>query len=307
MAFGPARATSHRAASSKRRHDVYYTKKEVAANLIEDMLKYLTKVDYFIEPSAGNGVFVKALKRRLKNPKVIAFDIRPRSSFIKKMNFFDYKPTNKILGTQNLVVVFGNPPFGKNASTAVKFFEHASTFADVIAFILPRSFEKSSVIKRINREFHLVHSKVIKAYGGAFTFDDKNIDVPSVFQIWVHTDAIPRHPKWKFKKGSLRPKTKTLSTESKHVKFLKDYRGANLMIQRVGTNAGKVTTNKSRIKERKSSRNFYFVKLPFKPTSAQLKRLDNVLKDHPDKYKTAGMPSITKGLVVKTIHTILKL
>ena len=40
------------------------------------------------------------------------------------------------------ILIVGNPPYGKNCSTAINFFNHAVTISDFIAFIIPKTFRK---------------------------------------------------------------------------------------------------------------------------------------------------------------------
>jgi hypothetical protein len=53
-------------------------------------------------------------------------------------------------------VIVGNPPYGKNASLAVKFLNKAVELTDNISYVLPRTFRKPSVLNRIDEHLHLV-------------------------------------------------------------------------------------------------------------------------------------------------------
>ena len=50
-------------------------------------------------------------------------DLAPAHPDVIEQNFFDYKPDS--VGN---ILTIGNPPFGKNSSLAVKFFNHAAQF-----------------------------------------------------------------------------------------------------------------------------------------------------------------------------------
>ena len=122
--------------------DQFYTKPEVAelcCNLMD-----FSKYNKILEPSAGTGVFLELLPE----DKRIGIDLEPKHPEITKQDFFLYK------GTEDLVI--GNPPFGRVSSLAIKFFNHAATFADTIAFIIPRTFRRVSVQNKLNLHFHLV-------------------------------------------------------------------------------------------------------------------------------------------------------
>ena len=137
--------------------DKYYTKPHVASKCVEILQAYCKNVgDYnWIEPSAGNGKFIDAMQDA--NLSIKGYDIDPDRSDIIKHDFLEYRVEK--LGV--LYGVIGNPPFGKNSKTAVDFINHASTFADLIAFILPATFCKPSVHNKINHRLRLVESVML--------------------------------------------------------------------------------------------------------------------------------------------------
>lgn len=197
--------------------DQYYTQQEMADYYLgvveehEDLSIYR-----MVEPSAGTGAFYKRLPAGR-----LGFDPYPKYPGIITADFL-----NVTLPTNRPVAIIGNPPFGKNSSMAVRFFNHAAPQSDLIAFILPRTFRKTSIMNRLNRDFHLVHEENVPAY--AFLFRSEPYDVPAVFQIWK-------------RKPGLRPLT---PVETRHPDFeftTKDR--ADFAIQRVGAQAGRVHHN----------------------------------------------------------------
>lgn len=60
-------------------------------------------------------------------------------------------------------------------------------FADTIAFVLPRCFNKYTFQNRINRSFHL---KFFKNISGNFDYEGDKKEVSVVFQIWEKSDKI---------------------------------------------------------------------------------------------------------------------
>jgi predicted RNA methylase len=66
------------------------------------------------------------------------------------VDFLEWQPEMKF------DVIVGNPPYGKNASLAVKFLNKAAEYSDHISFVLPRTFRKPSVLNRIDEHLHLV-------------------------------------------------------------------------------------------------------------------------------------------------------
>lgn len=135
--------------------------------------------DYtFIEPSAGDGSFVKILPSG-----TIAMDIEPRMSDILKQDFLSWKPP---IGKY---IVFGNPPFGLRGHIALQFINHSFEFADYVCFILPQLFEsdgKGSPRKRVHG-YNLIHSEKLSTK--FYTPENTNVDVNVVFQIWSKHDT----------------------------------------------------------------------------------------------------------------------
>jgi hypothetical protein len=126
-----------------------------------------------IEPSAGNGSFLT----RIPTTKKVGIDISPDHKDIIKQDFLTYNPPN-ITGK---ILVIGNPPFGRVSSLAVKFFNYASKWADVIAFIIPRTFRRVSVQNKLNTNFHLVFDEEIPTNPCSFS---PPMMVKCCFQIW---------------------------------------------------------------------------------------------------------------------------
>jgi hypothetical protein len=131
--------------------DKYYTKKSVAKDCIEFV--EMNSFNLIVEPSAGNGSFLDQI-----SGNKIGIDISPESNNIKKMDFFHYTPPEN----SGKILVIGNPPFGKCSSLAVKFFNHAGNWCDVIAFIVPRTFKRVSIQNRLNLNFKLVFNEPLR-------------------------------------------------------------------------------------------------------------------------------------------------
>lgn len=126
-----------------------------------------------IEPSAGNGSFLT----RIPTSKRLGIDISPEHKDIIKQDFLTYSPPSNI----GKILVVGNPPFGRVSSLAIKFFNHASMWADVIAFIIPRTFRRVSVHNKLNTNFHLVFDEDICMEPCSFS---PPMMVKCCFQIW---------------------------------------------------------------------------------------------------------------------------
>ncbi|WP_417525580.1 hypothetical protein [Marinovum sp.] len=131
-----------------------------------------------IDPSAGQGAFSGQLRS-----DCIALDLAPTHPGIETADYLDWKPA----APTGRCLVIGTPPFAKGAALA--YLNHAAEFADVVAFVLPTTFRKTSYQNRVDPNMHLVHEEEIPSR--AFTKSGTGIDVPCVFQIWER-QAEPR-------------------------------------------------------------------------------------------------------------------
>lgn len=176
--------------------DKFYTNKEYSKKCIEISLKSQEKkFDLIIEPSAGDGSFLSQLPENS-----IGIDIEPENENILKRDFFKYS----IPDDKKNVLVIGNPPFGRVCSLAVKFFNHSASFSnvDTIAFIIPRTFRKTSVQNKLNPFFHLEYDMDTPVKPCCFT---PVLQVKCCFQVWKRKETkrnqkqlFLTHPDWEF-------------------------------------------------------------------------------------------------------------
>lgn len=160
--------------------DQFYTAPEIARECVNLLKKHVdyNSFDLMIEPSAGEGVFLKLMDPN----KRLGLDLDPKDEEIVKQNFFDYQaPAHK------KILILGNPPFGKRSKLSIDFFNHASTFADTIAFIIPLQWRKWSVQSKIVQGWKLILDHTLKEK--AFIHEGKPYGVRCAFQIWVKGDG----------------------------------------------------------------------------------------------------------------------
>ncbi len=157
--------------------DKFYTKDEISKKCISSLeTKFnISDFDLIVEPSAGNGSF----SNKLDKYNLLSLDIQPESNNIIQMDFFDFDIAK--FGNYTNILTIGNPPFGKNSSLAVKFFNKAAEFSNVIAFIIPKTFRKNSILDRINLNFHLVFDEDIPSSPSSFI---PSLNVKCCFQIY---------------------------------------------------------------------------------------------------------------------------
>ncbi len=227
---------------------------------MEAVRPYLYEGLVTLEPSAGMGDFYAKIPEPKKG---IDLD----SPLFEKVDFLEYDGGEK--------VVLGNPPFGKNSSLAIKFFNKAATFADIIAFVVPKTFQKQSVHNRLNFQFHLM-KEIELPLNSFYTPELEEYAVPTVFQIWEKL-VVCREPI-------------IHSREHNDFQFVKTPSDANFAFQRVGANAGMVSIEGLR----KSPNSHYFINGD-EVVFDILKNIDwAVIKN-----RTAGNPSISKTELIQ--------
>ena len=169
--------------------DQFFTKKEVAIECLNAVaFEYdFAAFDLVVEPSAGTGSFLYNLPENKRIGIEIDDDLcRANPRYLHK-SFFDFEPDKG----ENILVV-GNPPFGTQNKLSVEFFNHAAKFASVIAFIIPKTWNKHSIHNRLDKRFHLV--KTIDLPLDPFE-GNKPTTVKCCFQIWEKRDILRKKEK----------------------------------------------------------------------------------------------------------------
>ena len=245
--------------------DQYYTDPSIASFCLNIVSRHHIITNYqCIEPSAGTGSFFNLLPNGS-----LGFDLDPRAAGIIKSDFFDVV----ISGDEyDPILTIGNPPFGKNSSLAVRFFNHAAQFSQVIAFIVPRTFRKPSIQNRLDQAFSLIDEETLPK--NSFVFEGQPYDVPCIFQIWER----------------LAEERQLITTMTQHPDFeFTTSQNADFAIQRVGVNAGTIKTDLS-----VSKQSHYFVKSLVTGVEDIMRGIDFARVKH----DTAGNPSISKHEVI---------
>lgn len=245
--------------------DQFYTNPEYAREFLAavELHTDLSRADIVLEPSAGSGSFYNLLDPQRR----VGLDLDPRAPGVIQQNFFEYQPPEN-----KRIITIGNPPFGKNSNLAVKFFNRAGEFSDIIAFIIPRTFRKASIINRLHKNFHLIYDELTPQ--NSFLFNGEKYDVPCVAQIWERRDVI-------------RERIKTIKINQLRDWFIPtDPVTSDFAVQRVGGRAGLI-----RIQDKAdySKTSHYFFKAQHPDTLNIFRSInfDSV------KFNTAGNPSVS--------------
>lgn len=163
--------------------DKFYTNPEI----IPPLLNHLDLSDYdcILEPSAGNGSF--SLQLQDLHSTILSYDIEPANDSIIQADFLEH---DLVLDIYTSVLMIGNPPFGKQCSKAIQFFNRGASYDNIktIAMIFPKSFRKSSIQKRLDRSFHLYYEIDIPL--DSFLLDNVIYNVPCIFQIWKRQNSL---------------------------------------------------------------------------------------------------------------------
>ncbi|MCX6497056.1 MAG: hypothetical protein NTW23_07035, partial [Rhodoluna sp.] len=130
----------------------FYTPAELALSLTKQISPLVGGFEnrLVIEPAGGTGAFIKAAKLQGAS-KVISFDIEPKADGVLLADFL----VADLSGISGAITI-SNPPFGRNNSLSIPFFNKAAKHSDFIAFIVPRSWRKWSVMNRLDINFHLI-------------------------------------------------------------------------------------------------------------------------------------------------------
>lgn len=116
--------------SNKLHLDKYYTSDVLAQYCVNKTKEIINNPNVkFLEPSAGNGVFLKYLPS-----DTVAYDIEPEANNIIKKDYLSLDLTYD----ENLCVI-GNPPYGSRLNLAKAFCNKSFEIAEYVSFILPIS------------------------------------------------------------------------------------------------------------------------------------------------------------------------
>jgi predicted RNA methylase len=166
----------------------YYTPKSLALDLVVQIEKVLGPLagKTVLEPAGGTGAFIEAVQA-VGVSKVVSFDIEPLHELVTEGNFLEQE-----VKESNLVTI-SNPPFGRNNSLSIPFFNHAALVSDAICFIVPRSWRKWSVTNRLDLGFELTLDLDLEIdYVDAEGLPLSNkTHLATCFQIWKKAD-LPR-------------------------------------------------------------------------------------------------------------------
>lgn len=268
--------------------DQYYTQKGVAVHCVQRILEMLPwgASAAWIEPSAGKGVFVEAAKAA-GIAAVEGLDIDPKAEGLLKADFLSWRPAAAASPKQQpRCLVFGNPPFGRQSSAAKAFIKHAASFADAVAFILPRSFVKPSMSRAFPPRFHCLWSAELAPH--SFEVNGEPYDVPCVFQIWERKELDREMPAAVAEKG---------------FSYVKCGEAAHIVFRRVGGTAGTCVEYDATAAYNKQV--YYFLRLE-EAYVQHVKKIVAAVNGHVFPTNTVGPRSLSKGEATEVLNEVLE-
>jgi hypothetical protein len=261
--------------------DKYYTKDTVVdtcLNLVKKFIDINTN-DLIIEPSAGNGSFIKGIQSLMGHS--IFYDLEPENVEIIKQDYLLVN-FNEFKNNFDNIHIIGNPPFGRQSSLAIKFIKKSCEFCSSISFILPKSFKKDSLKKTFPLNFHLITE--IDLPEKSFLVDGKEHNVETIFQIWE-------------KKNTQRLVIENI--EPLCFEFVDKLENPDISFRRVGINAGKIDINT----DTKSVQSHYFIKFKnIMSVGDNINLLKSIYFNH---NNTVGPRSISKQELIKEFNKYL--
>lgn len=261
--------------------DKYYTKESIVNLCLNNVKNHLeiSPEDLIIEPSAGNGAFIKGIKSLTNHFKF--YDIEPENAEIIKQDYLLYH-LDMDKENFNKIHVLGNPPFGRQSSIAIKFIKKSCEFCNSISFILPKSFKKNSLKKMFPLDFHLIFEMDLPEK--SFLVDGVEYNVETIFQIWEKRD---------YQRDEIQ------KLEPCNFIFVKKTENPDISFRRVGVYAGKIDTKI----DDKSIQSHYFIKFTNgKCIDDNIKKLSTISYDF---NNTVGPKSISKQEVICKFNPLL--
>ena len=164
----------------------FYTPSQTAHEVLAHVADLVPNLSskHLLEPAGGTGAFIEAAKD-FGIKKVTSFDIEPHHHQVQLGSFLD----QQLKGCD--FVTISNPPFGRNNSLSIPFFNHAAPHSEFIAFIVPRSWRKWTVMNKLDRNFQLIRDidlsiNYVDQFGQEINAKDR---LRTCVQFWARTNT----------------------------------------------------------------------------------------------------------------------
>lgn len=164
----------------------YYTPNDTAQEVFKNLLEIVPNLSsrVFIEPAGGTGSFINAAIEIGIND-IVSFDIEPHHPKVMAGDFL----VQQIDAIDAITVT--NPPFGRNNSLSIPFFNHSARTSEYIVFVVPRSWRKWTVQNKLDRRFELIRDDDLTInyvdVNGESGY--KNNNLRTCIQYWKRSDT----------------------------------------------------------------------------------------------------------------------
>ena len=117
-------------------HDKYYTPQYLVKHHVKKTIEILGKenITHVIEPSAGDGAYIRALSDTFEDMDIGYYDLYPEHPQITQQDYLKLRMSYK-----KGRLVIGNPPYGTASSLWRGFCKKSARIADYVSFISPAS------------------------------------------------------------------------------------------------------------------------------------------------------------------------
>ena len=173
--------------------DQFYTNPLIAERFVKkvDELYDLSSYDHVIEPSMGEGFIYD----HFPTSNRIGLDIEKNHPDCLEGDFLKWNPEKSDIEFEPLhgkrpdIAFVGNPPFGRASGLAVEFFQHCCKYGDMVSFIIPRTWMKFNIHRRLPADFGLYWQAILP--DASFILEGKPYEVRCVAQCWSKYDPKP--------------------------------------------------------------------------------------------------------------------
>jgi hypothetical protein len=260
--------------------DQHFTDTDLAVVLIDSLVLRLDpdRIRRYIEPSCGDGAFFKALleagipRRQIRTneidpslPADVHIDYLESTS--KTLGIVGWNPANNI--------VCGNPPFGRNGALARAFINKSAERAHWICFVVPRSMHGARGCSSLNPRLELIYEHPLE---GGFSTTKAKCN-------WQEWFLLPE--------GCTGRRPTEVSADPEGLYTLVSVgENHNIVIQRCGGSAGRVTTCNG------TGQGKYYIRSPYPDVVRAFKNLG--------KHEESDLTTHQYSLSGRMLHQLLE-
>lgn len=196
-------------------------------------------------------------------------DISHNEPFVPETEIWMPEPLDFLKSTwtrgEQKTLVLGEPPKLSHHHTTIKYFKHAAEFADAVAFLLPKTFDRPSLLNKVHPHLHLTDSWMY---------------TEQLFQLWSYQEA-----------------TRSVELINKVKGFYFCTAHSDFFVQRTGNNAGKAGIGGA---GRSVHTNYLLLNRTKIPTETVVERLNFIW----EKQRSSGFTNVNKPELLQRLATI---